>query len=187
MDPISSLAQAYDLAHGVIANVPADRWNTQSPCSEWDTRGVVNHIIGGAKMVTACVSGHELDMSTLAGDLAGDNPAANFRSAADAALAAFRADPAILAKTVKMPFGEFPGAAVAGIFINDNFAHAWDIAKASGQNTDIAPEMAEAVLTAAQGFITPELRMPGLFDAEKPAPANASAADRVAAFMGRTV
>jgi uncharacterized protein (TIGR03086 family) len=80
-----------------------------------------------------------------------------------------------------------PGAVVAGIFTNDEFAHAWDVAKATGQDTNLNPSMAEACLAAAHQFITPERRAPGLFDAEKTVPSGASAADRLAAFMGRTV
>ena len=187
MDPIASLSTSYDIMERTIAAVSPEKWSTQSPCSEWDAKGVVNHVIGGAKMVSACVAGHEVDFASLGGDLAGENPAASYRAAANEALAAFRADPSILGRTVKMPFGEMPGAVIAGIFTNDNFCHAWDLAKASGQNTDIEPEFASGVLEAAKMFITSDLRTPGLFDAEKSAPAGCSMADQVAAFMGRTV
>ncbi len=187
MDPIATLSTAYDIMENTIAAVPATQWSAQSPCTEWDAKGVVNHVIGGAKMVAACVAGKQFDPASLAGDLAGENPAANYRAAVNEALAAFTADPSVLSRTVAMPFGEMPGAVVAGIFANDNFCHAWDIAKASGLDTNIAPEFAAGVLEAAKMFITPDLRTPGLFDAEKPAPAGASAADQVAAFMGRDV
>lgn len=187
MDPIESLEKSYEITHSIIANVPADKWSAQSPCSEWDARGVVNHVIGGAKMVTACVAGQEPDFAALGGDLCGADPAASYRAAADEALATFRADPSVLGRPVKMPFGEMPGAVVAGIFTNDNFGHAWDLAKATGQSTDIAPDFAEGVLAAAKMFITPELRMPGLFGPEQTAPEGATKADHVAAFMGRTI
>ena len=187
MDPIASLATSYDIMERTIAAVASEQWSTQSPCSEWDAKGVVNHVIGGAKMVSACVAGKEVDFASLGGDLAGNDPAGSYRAAANEALATFRADPSVLGRTVKMPFGELPGAVVAGIFTNDNFCHAWDLAKASGQSTDIEPEFAAAVLDAAKMFITPDLRTPGLFDAEKTAPEGCSKADQVAAFMGRTV
>jgi uncharacterized protein (TIGR03086 family) len=187
MDPIANLATSYDIMERTIASTPADKWSVQSPCAEWDAKGIVNHVIGGAKMVTACVSGQELDFASLAGDLAGDNPAANYRAAVNEALAAFNADPSVLGRIVKMPFGDMPGAVIAGIFTNDNFCHAWDLAKTSGQNTDIEPEFAAGVLEASKMFLTPDLRRPGLFDAEQAAPEGASIADQVAAFMGRTV
>jgi uncharacterized protein (TIGR03086 family) len=187
MDPIEKFAAAVDIAYGIIANVPADRWSSQSPCSEWDVRAVANHLIGGAMVISASVRGQEIDLGPLAGDLGGADPAAIFRAAADDALAAFNADPSVLGRTVKLPFGEYPGAEVANLFTNDFFGHAWDIAKGSGQSTDIAPAMAEAVLADLRGYITADLRTPGMYDAERPAPADAPAADRMAAFMGRQV
>ena len=53
MDPIENLAAATDIAYGIIAKVPAERWSSQSPCSEWDVRAVVNHVIGGAMVISA--------------------------------------------------------------------------------------------------------------------------------------
>jgi uncharacterized protein (TIGR03086 family) len=187
MDPIATLSTAYDIMERTIAAVPSDKWSAQSPCAEWDAKGVVNHVIGGAKMAAACVAGRDVDFASLAGDLVGDNPAASYRAAVNEALAAFNADPSVLGRLVKMPFGEMPGAVVAGIFTNDNFGHAWDLAKTAGLSTDIEPEFAAGVLAAAKMFLTPDLRTHGLFDEEKHAPAGASVADQVAAFMGRTV
>ncbi len=186
MDPITNLAAAFDIAQGVMSQVPADAWSAQSPCSDWDARGVVNHMIGGAKMVAASVSGQAIDMSTLGGDLAGDDPAGAYRASADAAIAAFTADPSVLGRPVKMPFGEMPGAAVASIFTNDHFTHAWDIAKASGQSTDLSPQLAEAVLAATKANLSPEVRS-GRFGPELTAPQGATAADQLAAFLGRQV
>jgi uncharacterized protein (TIGR03086 family) len=76
---------------------------------------------------------------------------------------------------------------VTGLFTTDAFTHAWDLAKATGQSTDLDPEMAEGVLAAVKQFVGPDMRKPGFFDVEKPAPATATAADRVAAYLGRDV
>jgi uncharacterized protein (TIGR03086 family) len=184
VDPVQSLSAAFDEAVAVVRKVKPDQWTLQSPCSEWDVRGVVSHMTVGAQMVAACVSGKEF---TPGADALGNDPAGALRAAADVALEAFKSDPLALGRVIKMPFGEMPGAVVAGIFTNDEFAHAWDVAKATGQSTDLNPAMAERCLAAAQQFITPDLRTHGLFDAEKKAPSLASAADRLAAFMGRQV
>ena len=184
MDPVQTLSSAFDEAVAVVSKVKPDQWTFPSPCSEWDVRGVVNHMTMGAQMVAACVAGNEFSP---AADPLGDDPAGALRAAADAALAAFTSDPSALGRMIKMPFGEMPGAAVAGIFTNDEFAHAWDVAKATGQSTDLNPAMAEGCLAAARQFITPDLREHGLFDAEKSVPATATAADRLAAFMGRQI
>ena len=184
MDPISVFAAACDEANAVLARVTPEQWSLQSPCAEWDVRGVVNHMTGGALMVAAAVAGTEF---AHVDDYVGSDPVASFKAAADEAIAALKADPGVLGRTVKMPFGEMPGAAVAGVFANDEFAHAWDIAKATGQSTDLNPLLAEGCLAAAKQMITADFRKPGFFDAEVPAPEGAAAADRLAAFLGRQV
>lgn len=186
-DPVASLARAFDVAHDVIRSVPSGQWNAPSPCTEWDARGVANHLIGGAKMVAACVAGQPFNHADIAGDQLGDNPSQAYRQAADAAIAAFRADPSVLGRGVQMPFGEMPGGMVAGVFTSDHFTHAWDLAKATGQSTDLDPELAAAVLAQSKQFITADFRKPGFFDAEQSAPKGASAADQLAAFLGRKV
>jgi uncharacterized protein (TIGR03086 family) len=187
MDPISNLSRAFDVAHGVFVGVDPDKWTAQSPCTDWDARGVAAHLIGGAKMLGVCVAGNAFDHTSLEGDLLGEDPAATFRAAADDAVAAFRADPSVLGRTVTMPFGELPGGMVVGLFTSDGYTHAWDLAKATGQSTDLDPELGEQVLAMVQSFVTADMRKPGFFDEEKPAPAGATTADRVAAYLGRTV
>ena len=184
MDPISVFAAACDEASAVLANVGADQWSTQTPCTDWDVRGVANHMTGGALMVAAAVAGTDF---AHVDDYVGSDPVGAFKAAADSAVAALRADAGVLGRTVKMPFGEMPGAAVAGIFANDEFAHAWDVARATGQSTDLNPILAEGCLAAAKSMITADFRKPGFFDAETIAPDGASAADRLAAFLGRAV
>jgi uncharacterized protein (TIGR03086 family) len=185
MDPISNLSRAFDVAHDVFLGVDPDKWTAQSPCTEWDARGVAAHLIGGAKMLGVCVPGNTFDHASLQGDLLGADPAATFRAAADDAVAAFRADPSVMGRPVTMPFGEMPGGMLVGLFTADSFTHAWDLAKATGQSTDLDPELAETVLGAVKSFVTADMRKPGFFDEEKPAPADATAADRVAAYLGR--
>lgn len=187
MDPIANLAAAFDVAYVVFKGVSPDKWTAQSPCTDWDARGVANHMIGGAKMAAAGVAGKPFDHAEIMGDLLGDDPAGSYRKAADECIAAFKADPSVLGRPVKLPFGEMPGAMVAGLFTTDHFMHAWDLAKATGQSTDLAPPLAAGVLEAAKSFVGPDLRKPGYFDAVKSAPAGASTADELAAFLGRNV
>ncbi len=187
MDPLATLARAYDNAEAVLRAVPADKWDAASPCAGWDARAVAAHLIGGAQMLATCAAGKPFDHASLEGDLLGDDPAGAFRAAADESLAAFRNDPSLFGKPITMPFGAMPGGMLVGIFTNDAFTHAWDLAKATGQNTDLDPEFAEGVLAAARQSITDDFRKPGFFDPATEAPAGASAADRLAAFLGRQV
>ena len=88
-----------------------------------------------------------------------------------------------LNSSIDFPQPNTPGRAVAAIQLMDVCGHAWDLAKATGQSTEFAPDLCEAGMAAAQMVITDELRQ-GRFDPAIDAP-NASPSDQFAAFMGR--
>ena len=52
------------------------------------------------------------------------------------ALAAFGTEGA-LEKAVTLPWGEFSGAALMWLAVNDQFVHGWDLARAIGHDTDL--------------------------------------------------
>lgn len=66
-------------------------------------------------------------------------------------------------------------------------AHAWDLAIATGQPTNLDPELADYVLAFSKQMTSrPVLRGDGRrFGAEQPCGDERPAADRVAAFLGR--
>jgi uncharacterized protein (TIGR03086 family) len=66
--------------------------------------------------------------------------------------------------------------------------HGWDVAKATGQSTDLDPELAAELLEGARLAIPDAFRGPDTqapFGPEQPVPANATNADKLAAFLGR--
>jgi uncharacterized protein (TIGR03086 family) len=104
-------------------------------------------------------------------------------------LAAFSAEGA-MERIMHLPFGDMPGAAFVGLAATDTFVHGWDLAKATGQATDLNPALAEALLAGARQAIPDAIRGEdgkAPFGPEQQAPAGASNADRLAAFLGRTV
>jgi uncharacterized protein (TIGR03086 family) len=72
---------------------------------------------------------------------------------------------------------------------NEFVLHSWDLAKATGQSTDLDRELAGSVLAAmrASRLLARVRGKDGPVAQEQPAPVNASPADQLAAFMGRTV
>lgn len=62
------------------------------------------------------------------------------------------------------------------------------LAAATGQSTDLDPELAVERLAAARALVGPQFRGPGKpFADEKPCPRERPPADQLAAFLGRTV
>ena len=117
----------------------------------------------------------------------GEKVAAFDRAAADA-VAELHRDGA-MAKRVTLPFGTFSGAELMGLGGLDTFPHAWDLAKAAGQDTNLAPDLAAALIGPAVAHMAhaPRGDEPAPYGPEQPAAADASAADRLAAFLGRVV
>jgi uncharacterized protein (TIGR03086 family) len=113
---------------------------------------------------------------------------ASFDAGSADCLAAFRAE-GVMGKMLTLPWGEMPGAAFAGLAATDTFTHGWDLAKATGQDTDLFPELAAGLLEAAKTSISDGFRSPegSVFGPEQPAPEGSSNADKLAAFLGRTV
>ncbi len=186
-----SLERAFAMTRGILANVSPDDYGKPSPCQSWDVRAVVNHLVEGANWFGLCVEGGEApDPDPTHGvDYAAGDVLASYDVGVKASVAAFQA-PGAQEKIVKLPFGELPGAVFMGIATNDVFVHGWDTAKATGQPTDLDPEMAAQLLEGARASIADAMRGPdgeAPFGVAQEAPARASAADRLAAFLGRSV
>jgi uncharacterized protein (TIGR03086 family) len=96
-------------------------------------------------------------------------------------------EPGALGRVVQMPFGEMDGAALAMFRVGDLVTHAWDLAQATGQDTNIAPDLCELVFPIFQGRLQGRDRAQTPFKDEVPVPAQAHAADRLAGYLGKPV
>jgi uncharacterized protein (TIGR03086 family) len=186
-----ALAQAFADTRTVLVNITPEQLDLPTPCASWKVRDVVNHIVGGSQWFAATVSAGEspvIEESDFSG-LADGDFVAEFDKGVAASVAAFGA-PGAQEKMVTLPFGTMPGSAFMGLATTDTFTHGWDVAKATGQSTDLDPALAEQLLARSKAAIQDAFRgedgtMP--FGPEQPAPDGASAADRLAAFLGRKV
>jgi uncharacterized protein (TIGR03086 family) len=180
-----NLARAFASTRGVLANVKADQLDDQTPCKSWKVRDLVNHIVGGAHWFGASTDAGE-SAEPPERDWSEGDMVASFDEGVAHAVAAFGA-PGAQEKIVKLPFGEFPGSVYMRLATSDTFTHGWDLAKATGQSTDLDPELAEQLLTAAAGLVPDQVRgdEPMPFGPKVEAPAGCTSADKLAAFMGR--
>jgi uncharacterized protein (TIGR03086 family) len=187
MDVLETMGRVLDRTGEVVDKVDDSQLGNATPCTEWTVRDVVNHVTGGATMFATCVEQGSVPDDLLPKLMGGDNLGADWRgayhAASDRARAAFNA-PGALDKNVKLPFGEMPAGIALNIAIMDVMTHACDIAKATGQTID-DEDIVNTALEVGHQLITADFRTPGVFDAEQPAPANASSADKLLAFAGR--
>ena len=185
VDVVALHGRAVDTMRRVIDRVRPDQLGAATPCSEWDVRALLNHVVGGNRMAVALLAGEAPPDRNA--DHLGDDPQGAFGETAAVAEAALRAEGA-LERTVRMHFGEVPARMLVGLRFADLTVHAWDLAKATGQPTELDPELCEIALRMARARLDGMPRPPGgPVGPEVPVPAEAPACDRLAGFMGRTV
>lgn len=176
-------ARAITLAQRVIDDVEPGQMGAPTPCTEWDVRALLNHMVGLNRMVAALAVGG--DPPDRGADLLGDDPKAAFADSARAADAALREEGA-LGRPFRMPFGEVPGAVVAGMRAVDLLVHTWDLAKATGQPTALDPDFCQTALAMAQAHRGAGPRRPGSpFGPAVEIPDDVPVCDRFAAYLGR--
>jgi uncharacterized protein (TIGR03086 family) len=178
MDPLIAHQRAQDAFASVLSKLRPEQLDAPTPCTDWTSRELVAHVVGG----NCRMAGKDVPTPD---DLGGwiEAHAASARAAQEAFAA-----PDGLTRMIEMPFGTVPGSVVLGLRITDVLTHAWDLARAAGLSTDLDPELAEETLALARQRVSPEFRGPGRpFADEQPCDSSRPAADRLAAFLGRSV
>jgi uncharacterized protein (TIGR03086 family) len=176
-DPVARFDRAAAFADSVIAAVRPEQLADPTPCSEWSVRQLINHVVAqtlrSISMATAA-RGPKRDQDDL-----GDDPLTTFRDCVH------RLRAALVRSDVALP-GESPVMWIRNLLVIELTVHAWDIATATGQRTDIDPRLADWVLRTLREGLPPDRRGGG-YAAEQPAPAYLPIAERMAAFAGRRV
>ena len=183
-----ALERAFASTRGILANVKPDQLSAPTPCQSWQVRDLVDHIIGGSFFFAEAVNAGTAS-SPSETDFSSRDMLATYDDGINQAVAAFGA-PDAQEKTITLPFGALSGAMFSGIATTDVFTHGWDLARSTGQSTDIEPELAAQLLEGARAFVQPAFRGEdgkAPFEAEQQAPRDAGPADQLAAFLGRRV
>ena len=180
-----ALREAIATTRGVLSRVQAEQLDLPTPCASWKVSDVINHVVGGQYFFVAALEGERPDSEPpnfSAGDFV-----STFDEASAACVAAFESDGA-MERIVKVPFGDLPGSMLLGLATTDTLTHGWDVAKATGQPTDLSPDLAASVLSSVRPVVADSFRGDdgkAPFGPEQAAPDGASNADMLAAFLGR--
>lgn len=170
-----------------VRAVGDDQWDAPTPCSEWSVRDLVNHVAVEDLWVPPLLEGKTISDvgDTLDGDQLGDDPAAGWTRARDAALQAASADGALEAIT-HLSYGDFPGAHYLAHVGSDHVVHAWDLARAVGADEDLPEEHVELVFEAMVPIVESG-REYGIFGPEVQVPEGADRQTELLAIFGRRV
>lgn len=203
IDPRPLFAAATDTATEVIAAVRADQLANPTPCTEYDVRQLLRHLVGVLPRVVAMGRGDD-PMRVTAPDIDGlpdDDVLPTWLAVVADANAAW-ADDSALERTVVLPWATDTGAAALLGYVSEITVHTWDIAHATGQTpawNEEAVENAYALIREwlpgqgrAEIFAEVRKKMgpasaaaPDAFAEVVPVPDDAPIIDRLVAWNGR--
>ena len=185
IDPLAKVRHSDAIFRGVLANITADQLANPTVNDLWDLRETISHVIWGNLWAAGNLRTGDAEYGT--GDAIGDqDPMQVYVESFDDMIGATQ-DPGNMERLITMPFGETPASIMITFRESELVHHAWDVAKASGQDTNIAPKLSETMLTWWQGQMDTEDSRAGVFKMPTVAPPDASPADRLAAYLGKPV
>jgi uncharacterized protein (TIGR03086 family) len=142
--------------------VAPDQWEDES-LPGWTVADLVAHLVSEALWVPPLLAGEPVLEGRFPddpADLLGTDPLTGWESAADDALSAFAEDDALL-RTVHLSRGPTPAAQYILEMTADLTVHSWDLAHATGGDTELDGELVTAALVFGEQL--PEDGVPGLF------------------------
>lgn len=169
---------------GVVAEITPEQFEGATPCTDWNVRDLLNHLIWQYETVAAAGSGGTPPAPDT--DYTAEDHVAAYYSSSVKARDAFAA-PGAMEKKFAMPWGETPGQALLGLVIADTVVHGWDLARATGHDLAIADETAEAVYGMTSGMMEPNGNFPrgSAFAPPVEVPPDAPIQDKMLAYLGR--
>jgi uncharacterized protein (TIGR03086 family) len=183
-DPRELHTRASALFGEQVAAVQAHEWDLPTPCSDWNVREVVAHVVIGDSQISPLFAGERVDeVSDVNPGVLGTNPLAAWRGTALAAIAAVNAVEDLDAR-VHHPLGEIRGETVVGFRISDNLVHAWDLATGVTRPIELPEGLAEWCLAFWQPLAA-GLPDSGFFAPSQHPPDGANAGQRLLSLLGR--
>ena len=169
-------------AFGDEVSAVGDQWEAQSPCSEWDARGVLEHVIGFHDVLLLRPLAAKPRRPK--GDPVG-RWAATF-AAVDLVLSR----PDLFDGVVDVPVvGNNPpsrvdAARIVPLLSLDVLVHTWDLGRAAGHEVTLDPDLCRRFLDGLPSDDA-ALSRTGMYDSPRPAPAGSDAQAELLARLGR--
>jgi uncharacterized protein (TIGR03086 family) len=177
-DPVMLYRAATDRAVAVADAVQPDQLGSPTPCTDWTVQQLIDHLVGGTDYLLSATTGGEPAQRLQA-------TAADYRRGVADVLNTL-ARPGVMERTCVSPLGfEWSvSQAVAGTFM-DVLIHTWDLARATGQDEKLDPDLVDACAALFLPDMPERGRAAGIIGPAVEMGDDASAQDRLLAAMGR--
>jgi uncharacterized protein (TIGR03086 family) len=155
-------------------------WEAPAPVAGWTARDVVNHLV---TWLAGFLSAGGVELPT--GAAAADGPVAAWTAHANAVQALLDDPDRAAGQFSHEQVGSMPVAeAIDRFYTSDVFMHSWDLARASGQDVALEPELCTALLAGMEPM-DEVLRASGQYGPKVEVPAGADLQTRLVGFIGR--
>jgi uncharacterized protein (TIGR03086 family) len=162
-----------------VAEVPADGWDTPTPCEGWTALDLVRHVVDSQNLFFGLVGKPPVVAPSV-----DDDPLAAWRTTSGAVLADVR-DPVASSIEFDGFFGRTRFDDAVDRFLSlDLVVHRWDLAHGLGLDDTIPSEDIARVSAAVEQF-GDAMRGPGAFGPALEAPEGADEQTRLLALLGR--
>ncbi len=155
-DPRMAFAQAVALGTAVIGRVGPHQLANPTPCTEFDVRDLLGHLVMVLRRVAAIGRGDDPFGPSVLVSVEGDRWRQAWLAAADDVQEAWT-DDAALRRIVRLPWSQDTGAATLLAYLNEVTVHTWDLATATGQRPAWDPKVLSLALDGIR-FLPPEGR-----------------------------
>ena len=184
MEQTKILQRAVDQTGKIVATMGPGQLGLSTPCTEWNVRDLVNHLISSLYMFQQGAMGAPFNLQEFGVDRVKYDAAVSYaQESAKLKVALGRSG--VLEQEWKLAFGETPGWLAVDIAIIEFVTHGWDLAQATGSKVELDPELAEVALVNAMELIAQFGRQKGVFEPEIEVADGADVHQRLAAYLGR--
>jgi uncharacterized protein (TIGR03086 family) len=151
----------------VVARSVGDHWGAPSPCTEWDARGVLEHVIGFHDVLLLRPLGAKPARPK-------DDPEARWTVTVHALFDALSRPEVLDARRQSL----------LGTLTTDVLVHTWDLGKAIGVDVTLDPRLCQMGLERARAN-REQFEQSAMFAPAVSVPEEARAQDRLLGFFGR--
>lgn len=180
MDDVDVLESVLEKDAALIENVRPEQLAAPTQCPDYDVQTLTTHIVAWLRSFAAGANERPFDEDPTA--YTTDDPARDFRSAADELVQGWRKYGTD--RNARFGSQEMPAAAVLGMTLMEEVTHGCDLALATGQPVPFSDEELETTLARAKANLPDQYRGEA-FAPQVPVPDDAPALDRLLGFMGR--
>ena len=142
-DRRSTLLDSYENAAVIVSGIGADELGHPTPCPKYDVAGLIDHLVEAGHRAAALGRGQAPPPGDGSPHVELSDAPGQLRSAAEEAAQAW-GDDSSLSLRYTMPWGEeYTGATLVDMYLAELAAHAWDLARATGQTGKLDPSLAK--------------------------------------------